>query len=211
MRADEITTKDYLLAPSSIPNSDLVCTPSGRRITTGLMELMGLLLGDGVVSDTKICISHKADASYAPHYYDVFRREFPSLKPRDGLDDIRVRYQSNNRTAYMYSVEAAREFETSGLRKTAHHKRIPGWIFKVSTEHKLAFLRGYLDADGTVKDTGEIVFHSCHKDLIEDTRHLLISAGIPCGSTLCRQAKGSCELADAPSTVVICMKSESTT
>lgn len=70
--------------------------------------------------------------------------------------------------------------ETIGLKGSALEKRVPRWVFGSPEDQRLAFLGGYVDADGLVrtgasKDMGAT---SANAELLEDVRHLAIGCGI---------------------------------
>ncbi|HHE04909.1 MAG TPA: phage portal protein, partial [candidate division WOR-3 bacterium] len=77
------------------------------------------------------------------------------------------------------SVSAVNELKSLGFNGTAHTKSVPAWVFNISDEAKLSFLRGFLDADGSVDKRGRISFSSCNKSLLSQIRHLCMSLGIP--------------------------------
>jgi hypothetical protein len=77
------------------------------------------------------------------------------------------------------SVNAAEELRELGFSGTARTKRVPGWVYGVSEELRLAFVAGFLDADGSVDNKGRMSFHSVSADLLDDIRHLCIGLGIP--------------------------------
>lgn len=92
-------------------------------------------------------------------------------------EDIHIR--EGERCTSFSSAEAVRELSKLGLDGTAHTKSVPGWIFQMPEAHRLAFLRGYFDADGYVNKKGRFSCLSASKDLIEGIRHLCTSCGIP--------------------------------
>ncbi|MFB5622472.1 MAG: phage portal protein, partial [Nitrosarchaeum sp.] len=61
----------------------------------------------------------------------------------------------------------------------AFTKIVPEWIFGINNKLKLAFLRGFLDADGTVDKFGRITYYSANKKLLNSIRHLCMGLGIP--------------------------------
>jgi HK97 family phage portal protein len=77
------------------------------------------------------------------------------------------------------SAAAAEELIHLGFGGTARTKRVPGWVFTTTEELRLAFLAGFLDADGSVDKSGRMAFHSVSHNLIEDVRHLCMGMGIP--------------------------------
>jgi Fe-S cluster assembly scaffold protein SufB/intein/homing endonuclease len=72
---------------------------------------------------------------------------------------------------------------------TARTKRIPRWIWGLPVAQRLAFIEGYLDTDGHVRDKGvregvhygQITFVSANRDLLEDLKLLAISCGLTPG------------------------------
>lgn len=77
------------------------------------------------------------------------------------------------------SVLAGEELDDLGFGGTARTKRVPGWVFEVDEDLRLALVRGFLDADGTVNKAGRIAFDSSSRPLLDDIRHLCMGAGIP--------------------------------
>ena len=73
--------------------------------------------------------------------------------------------------------------QLNGLVGTAHTKRIPEWVFGVPLSQRLAFLAGYLDADGFVRShpkNKDAVLTSVNRSLLSDTRELAALCGIRC-------------------------------
>jgi len=154
------------------------------------MEFCGLLIGDGNVHKTKgkptyVSIYRADNASYMEYYKGVIKKEFVSygngtqpkyLKP---IELQEVNFVEGVRTTRFSSVLAASELTELGFSGTAFTKRIPYWIYELTDELKLAFLRGFLDADGTVDKKGRITMYSANYDLINDLRHLCMGLGIP--------------------------------
>lgn len=77
------------------------------------------------------------------------------------------------------SALAAQELVDLGFSGVAHTKKVPDWVFSVSDDLKLGFLRGFLDADGSVDKLGRISFSSCNRLMLSQMRHLCMGLGIP--------------------------------
>jgi hypothetical protein len=75
------------------------------------------------------------------------------------------------------SKELAEFFHVNGFEGQAVTKRVPAWVWSVPETQRLAFVAGYLDADGFV--TGRH-FHlkSVNRDLLDDIASLLVTLGI---------------------------------
>lgn len=88
------------------------------------------------------------------------------------------------------NVAVARELQLLGLGGTARTKRVPGWVFGLTAELRAAYVRGFLDADGSVDKMGRMSFSSCNRELLSQVRHLCMGLGVPvtnlglkCGQT----------------------------
>lgn len=77
------------------------------------------------------------------------------------------------------SVSVAAELKDLGLSGTAYTKSVPGWVFGLSEDLRLGYLRGIVDSDGTVDKFGRIAVHMVNRYLIDQIRHLFMSCGIP--------------------------------
>lgn len=77
------------------------------------------------------------------------------------------------------SVAACDELKELGFSGTAFTKSIPDWVFGLSEELRLAFLRGIVDSDGTIDNKGRITIAMVNKLLIEQIRHLCMSCDVP--------------------------------
>ena len=64
---------------------------------------------------------------------------------------------------------------------TSLTKRLPRWVFGLPLSERLAYLAGYVDSDGYVRESKankDIVLHSANAGLLEDIRELLSISGI---------------------------------
>ncbi len=76
--------------------------------------------------------------------------------------------------------------EWLGFVGPAKEKRIPGWVWGLPIDQKLAFIEGYLDTDGCERkrkvvdgvEYGQIVWSSANRALLEDLKLLLIDCGL---------------------------------
>lgn len=176
VRADEIRVGDFVAVPHGTHGVGDVA-PNGRRLTVEAMELCGLYLGNGSLDGNRIEIAHATAADCLPYYRDAIAREF-SAAP----------YTSATRTRFS-SIEA-RDLLECGFTGTAYTKRVPGWVFTLTRELRLALLRGYLDSDGSVQH-GVISYSSAHRELLEDMRHLCMSVAVPVGRVYVGRRAGS--------------------
>lgn len=95
------------------------------------------------------------------------------------FDSRPIHLKEGDRQTRFSSVVAAKELRMLGFSGKAKTKSVPGWIFTLNTDLKLAFLRGFLDADGSVDKKGRIAYHSVNKKMLSQIRHLCMMCGIP--------------------------------
>jgi len=187
--AGELREGDTLVTLDRLPSQGRTISPTGRVLTEGFMEFAGLLMADGNVKyqngkPSHVSIARADTASYMPHYRHVMRSEFTRCATGGiyaSASPLRapVHLTEGARCTIFASVEEAGALFKMGFAGTAFTKRIPGWVFETSEDHRLAFLRGFLDGDGTVDAKGRITYYSANKALLDDVRHLCMSAGVP--------------------------------
>src|SRR5262249_15990244 len=75
------------------------------------------------------------------------------------------------------SKELAEFFHLNGFEGSARTKRVPQWVWPQPEAQRLAFIAGYLDADGCVV-RGRFSLKSANRGLLEDIASLLVTLGI---------------------------------
>ena len=185
--AADLVVGDYLVALKALPAAASTTAPNGRLLTEGFMALAGMLIGDGTVLKGAVSIARHQEAPYMEAYRGFASAEMVSTR-RGGRGNAQARQtrpilvrEYERHTAFS-SVLAADELRELGLSGVAHTKRVPEWVFGLAPELVLAFLRGYLDADGAVNSRGWITYSSCNTLLLEDVRHLCMAVGVPVGT-----------------------------
>ncbi len=177
-----------------VPAGSNICPT--RNASVGFMEFCGLLLGDGNVTHAGVEIARARTAQYMDHYRDVMRSEFcrydggnwrsrSSAATAEQLAPITL-VEGDRRTRFA-SVLAVRELTFLGFSGTAHTKSVPPWVFGMDEGLRLAFLRGFLDADGSVDKMGRISMSSCNRQLLTGIRHLCMMSGVPVTNLRCQR------------------------
>jgi Fe-S cluster assembly scaffold protein SufB len=75
------------------------------------------------------------------------------------------------------SKELAEFFHLNGFKGSARTKRVPSWVWSLPESERLAFVAGYLDADGSVL-RGRFSLKSANRGLLEDIASLLVTLGV---------------------------------
>lgn len=149
----------------------------------------GFLMGDGWITSWKRKnYDRKRDKHYESNSWCVcFAAGVDEELNQRAIEACTKFYGKPKLTKFGYyrldSNESGRALQALGLTGGAHGKRIPEWVYRLKPEYKIAYLRGYADADGTElprsKDSWRV--SSVSSDLINDTRLLCISAGVQHG------------------------------
>jgi LAGLIDADG-like domain len=197
--AADLRVGDTLVTVNHLPAGGIDVAVSGRALMAGFLECCGLLMGDGNISRRKgepvgVQIARGGQASYMDHYRAVMREAFDAASKGGVFDDARrrrvpIRLDEGTRQTRFSSVSAARELNRLGLGGTARTKRLPGWVFQSTEPLRLAFLRGFLDADGPVDKKGRISFSSCNRTMLSQVRHLCLSVGVPVTNLRCQRGQ----------------------
>jgi len=134
-----------------------------------LMWLLGFYIGDGYPDNARVCFSLTTeDKSYS--------KLVGSLESLFGITKYR---QSANAVLRVNSKLLIEWILSLGLKGHAGQKRMPKWIFSLPKNEKLAFIRGYVDADGYIRDGHKNVsITSANKALLEDIKTLSLTCGL---------------------------------
>ncbi|MEN3319033.1 MAG: Fe-S cluster assembly protein SufB [Mycobacterium sp.] len=180
----EIKPGDFIAVPRQIPEFGVgaelpsiagLQTPGTSN--TDLMWLLGLYIGDG-----NLHLSTKTyRVQFAIPATDIeLRAELTRVvKELFGLrcieaDEYRVVVNSKALTEWMV------ELGFTGLSLT---KRVPDWVYGLPVDQRLAFLGGWVDADGYVgpANSGSILLTSANEPLIQQARELVELSGLRAG------------------------------
>lgn len=157
-----------------------------RKVSEGLMEFCGLLLGDGPVSRRAgVTLAKAGKAIYMDYCRNVMREESRSFDKSEngrtgaGLVAFAVYLEGVDRQTGGPSLMTAEELEKLGFSGDARTKKVPGWVFGLASTYRLAFLRGCLDSCGSVDKRGRISYYSVNRERLSQIRHLCMTVGVP--------------------------------
>ncbi|MBA3534463.1 MAG: SufD family Fe-S cluster assembly protein [Ardenticatenales bacterium] len=149
-----------------------------EQTSAELMWWFGLYIGDGFIHHTNG--ADKARVEFAIPATDAgLRTEL------EQVTEAQFSLPMTNGDPYRVTANStiiARFLEANGFEGTAHTKRVPQWVFTLPEEQRLAFIGGYVDADGYVRDhekNRDISLTSANPDLLQDVKNLAASCGIP--------------------------------
>lgn len=145
------------------------------------MRFYGFFIGDGMIrrrkegkNKIKGIEIYCANETEAVKYQTIIKNCFPSLNPY-----LYINKSSGNimRVVRIDNTLFGKKIEDLGFSGTAHTKRVPKWIFNLTTSEIKAFLEGYIEADGSICKNGAYDLVSCNKNLIEDCIYLAKKIG----------------------------------
>lgn len=148
------------------------------RADADLLWWCGLYVGDGYVHHSH----HRRRVEFAiPATQPDLREELIAVTAR--LFAVHARAKDEWRVV-VPGIRIADYVQAIGLGGTALDKRIPGWVHRSPEQHRLAFLGGYVDADGDVRTPGgkgrnkDMGLTSGNHALLEDARRLAVCCGV---------------------------------
>jgi Fe-S cluster assembly protein SufB len=182
--AEELAVGDLVAVPTDLPEFGRV-RPLGHRhahmglgfTNADLLWFVGLWQGDGYLKHSdgyttvQIAVDH-TDQGLIDEIARVARAEF-GLEFALAPDRQRLTARGTGRLAEFLDV--------NGLAGRSLTKRVPDWVFGLPSSQRLAFLAGFIDADGTVRahrSAKNPVITSGNEALLSDLRDLAALCGI---------------------------------
>jgi Fe-S cluster assembly scaffold protein SufB/intein/homing endonuclease len=98
-------------------------------------------------------------------------------------DKIKINWHQKGITITINSSAFCKFVESLGFGRYAKFKKIPLWIYTLSLEERLAFIRGIIESDGYLRknkkgEITQIIIVSSNKKLLKDLKLLAISCGL---------------------------------
>ena len=164
VEASAVKTGQYLVCPDFVLPEEDFATPYGTA-DTAMARVMGLYAGDGHNNKgTATWTFHEDEADLV----DAVRDVFPSA--------VVVPYE--NRRAVSVRVRGAGDWLEETLGKGSANKCVPQIILKSLQSLKRAFLRGYIEADGHIRNGSTAVLSTTSERLQAGTTLLAGSLGM---------------------------------
>ncbi|MBN2066843.1 MAG: polyprenyl synthetase family protein [Candidatus Diapherotrites archaeon] len=141
-----------------------------KEFSMEIAQLAGFILGDGSIDPKgRVCLCIPEGAPGRKEYAKLVEEIFEA-KPSLSKHSITI-----------CSKAIAQIFAKLGFAEHALEKEIPNWVFALPKSHRLAFVRGYLDSDGTVGKSGIVRFECANKKIITKLKALLDGMGFNTG------------------------------
>jgi Fe-S cluster assembly protein SufB len=164
-------------APHRLARLDSTPAHFPTETSVDLLWLLGLWLGDGYTRN---------DSRHGTYRVEI---AIPETDPALRAEVTRVvaeLFSLNTTTPDRWRIAFASKalvdwLEANAVVGTSHTKRIPGWVFALPQDQRLAFLGGYVDADGYVSpdNHGNVVsITSTSTSLLSDAEELARLSGL---------------------------------
>jgi Fe-S cluster assembly protein SufB len=181
---EDLRVGDLVAVPGDLPEFGRAIPLVRRHVhsTLGftnadLAWFCGLWLGDGYFKNSdgyttaQIAVDAR-DEALVNEIIRVAREQF----------DLEFRLSSDRFRLTALGTAALADFlDANGLGGRSLTKRVPDWVFEMPTAQRLAFLAGFIDADGTVRAHSSAknpVITSANEALLNDIRDLAALCGI---------------------------------
>ena len=178
-----VVTKQYVTTGTSKYSKTPSRMVGNTIVTPKLARFLGYFVGDGWVQkgrkSQKTIYLAEGNIRHIRRYSQIAEEIF-GVKPL-----IRKHKKGTSWRIAVGVTQFAGFLEQLGVTGCALTKRVPEWLFCVDDDLKVAFLKGYFDADGTLLrhsvkgiEYARIVAQSPNRRLIEDLRELCTAAGV---------------------------------
>lgn len=147
------------------------------KITKEFCRFFGFMLGDGWLN------MYTKSIGFALGEYDEQNEFYINYLNSLSTSEIKISRKENTKSASanLCNIELLEIFIKCGFITGFQNKRIPDWVFELSKEWKLEFIRGIFDADGCDNNGN---YSSSNHNLIEDLRVLSQTCNLQVGKIL---------------------------
>ena len=187
-RADEIELGDHVVQVKSVPDQGNDCAPNGYAVTPEMMQWLGAMVGDGNINDSTIRMAMPPEDRCHDEYVSLAEGLFTkqarhsggSIAIQETIERAPITVGVRERDFGFRTALWARTLKEWGFSGTAKTKRVPGWVYGLRRDLRLAFIAGVVDSDGSVNKLGSLKLGLANEALTHDIRDLLIGCGIQC-------------------------------
>jgi len=167
IEAEKLKIGDYVIVPDGLPlKGQEVCSDE-------MCKLLGFWLGDGCwkgnMGFNLAIVDYKEDLRTI---YKKICQEVLPVRKGCNLSCRETKYNLN------FTGVDSEKLKALGFNGKCMSKRVPWWVWNLSRDKILCFLRGFADADGSVDKKGRMVFYSPSLDFSKDIASLLDYLGI---------------------------------
>lgn len=177
---------------------------NGKKITPEIMEVLGWMTGDGTLAydgdyarnmdSFRLYYHHEKEPEILKRHlgflegFGVKAQEYRYETSDENIEALKEKYGFKDVSSYRigincYDVVFIRWLASIGFTSSKQGKCIPSFIYTLSTELKVAFLKGYFSADGCNAQKKDPAIYIIKDDLRAQTKQLLLTLGIRTSAT----------------------------
>lgn len=170
MNVEDLQVGDRVVQVEQLPDLGGDTLPTGVTATADMLQWLGAYTGDGSgIGHERGAISlaipptDRAHSHYLKLTDELFRPTTLSVQ------DKQFRF---------HSKAVKEQLRPLGVHGTASTKRVPGWVFGLRRDLRLAYLAGLVDTDGSIDKRGTLKFQFANRWLVEDVKALMVGCGV---------------------------------
>jgi intein/homing endonuclease len=212
-QAEELSLKDLLVLSTNSHKNSKVVKLNKKLITEQnhngwknnidllpdiadekFVQFFGFMIGDGWIN------KEVNRVNFAAGIYEDLNKKYSDILAEYTGKDVKIinaRHNSGEQR-YVDSKLFAEFMRINGFIGNSYEKRIPAWVYELNENLQLAFIRGLVDADGSIfTDKWNINRYSIELNnqiLVEDIKHLLNRLNIKCSNVKSRGYDGETEI-----------------
>jgi Fe-S cluster assembly protein SufB len=174
----ELQAGDFIAVPRQLPEYGASREFGGEfgpnRSSADLMWLLGLFIGDGNTQSGGR--THRVQFAVVADDAEVRAEIRRVVTEQFGLRTI----DADDQRVVVNSKALVEWLRDAGFAGTSLTKRIPSWVHELPLAERLAFLGGYVDADGYVgpAQSGSVILTSGNAELLGDAAGLATVSGL---------------------------------
>ena len=202
--SDLLAISDYSFKPKTVPsriNKDLGedFNKNGWKnniknipdfFDTDFARLFGFMLGDGWITRNRVSFAQGVDDSINKKYRDILEKYTgkPCSQSRKCITNTSISSQVVCDNRMLTAI-----LRNNGFKGNAYTKRFPSWIYEQPEDIQIAFIDGFVDADGSVTTDkwgcNRYTIELANKEMLEDLKVLLNRLKIKSGFVQKRKYK----------------------
>lgn len=173
------------------------CVPD--RVTPEFARFFGFMLGDGyIVSNTQVNFA-QGIRKERNEYYQALLRKFSGKEKLNFINNL-INGTDQYANCSVGSKMLATVLRNNGFHGKCYTKRFPKWIYSCDKYTQMEFLRGLVDADGSISTdkwgVNRYQLMMCNENILKDAKTLLNRLGVKTGKILRNPEKEFCYFGD---------------
>ena len=177
--------------------NNIDCVPD--RVTSEFARFFGFMLGDGYIVKEGAVNFAQGVRKERNEYYQALLRKFSGKEKLLFVNNL-INGTDQFANCSVGSKMLATVLRNNGFHGKCYTKRFPKWIYSCDKYTQMEFLRGLVDADGSISTdkwgVNRYQLMMCNEDILKDAKILLNRLGVETGKILRNPEKEFCYFGD---------------